>query len=157
VMLGFDYPFTMIATIRIDNTSFSNADYDISGAAISDPIITIDPSFPFINDVRLDFSPNLFSPVSSPVPEPSTLLSLVAGLLVLGERLYRRSAGRRNTRSSVSWPQPGPWPWAATANCTCNYSGPWLVACGWRVRATTGRAWISVRWVDRSTRSEIRN
>jgi hypothetical protein len=82
--LDTDVPFTMKAGAAVFPRQLLNADYDASAVGILDPTIVIDPSFPFLDDVQLVFSANLFAPEVAAVPEPGTLLLVGLGLLVVG-------------------------------------------------------------------------
>jgi hypothetical protein len=62
-------------------------------SALADPQVTIDPSFAFINNVSLVFSPDVAPPPPMAAPEPSSLIMLGTGLLgLIGAMRWKRLA-----------------------------------------------------------------
>jgi len=57
-----------------------------SFSATADPVISIDPTFQANNPGYV----LIFSALSQPVPEPSTLVLLASGIVALGYSIFRR-------------------------------------------------------------------
>jgi hypothetical protein len=83
-----DAPY--VVQFQAQATAIAVAIYTADAGASLDPSITIDPAFAKSNDYRLVFSPGV-TPESSSVPEPSSSLLLLVGLIMLG--LFRQISG----------------------------------------------------------------
>jgi hypothetical protein len=66
---------------------------DISVSAFADPSIYIDPTFALANEFSVVVSDGVPNPAPSPVPEPSSFILLMTGVLGLlnASRRLRRS------------------------------------------------------------------
>jgi len=64
--------------------------YGYGGYGVVATVISVDPSFPFLSDVSLSFSPGVGN--MQAVPEPSTWAMMLLGFAGIGFMAYRRKA-----------------------------------------------------------------